>query len=188
DNALAISSKSLALAERIAHPFSLDVTLLWNAMLHLNRGEPELVMQRLGTAEAPAAEQRLGFVLEPRFLRGAALSALGAFEGAIAFLRAGLGGRLGTLRFPPVGLANLAEALANQGEYAAALAAVRDGVEAQKETGQLLWEAKLHRLEGIALLGLKRLNEAQRALEEALRVARRHETTAYQLRAAAAAP
>jgi class 3 adenylate cyclase/predicted ATPase len=185
DNALAISSKSLALAERIAHPFSLDVTLLWNAMLHLNRGEPELVMQRLGTAEALAAEQRLGFVLEPRFLRGAALSALGAFEEAIACLREGLAGRLGTMRFRPYGFANLAEALAQQGEYGAALAAVRDGVEAQKETGQLLWEAELHRLEGIALLGLKRLNEAQRALEEALRVARRQEARAYELRAAA---
>ena len=71
------------------------------------------------------------------------------------------------------------------GGAGAALAAVRDGVEAQKETGQLLWAAELHRLEGIALLGLKRLNEAQRALEEALRVARRQEARAYELRAAA---
>ena len=50
-------------------------------MLHLDRGEPELALQRLDAAEALAAEQRLGFVLEPRFLRGAALIAQGAFDG-----------------------------------------------------------------------------------------------------------
>src|SRR5262249_60940683 len=100
-------------------------------------------------------------------------------------LRKGLAGGLGTMRFRPFGFANWAEARAQQGEYGAALAAVGDGVEAQKETGQLLWEAELHRLEGMALLGLKRLNETQRALEEALRVARRQEARAYELRAAA---
>jgi predicted ATPase len=184
DKALAIGSTSLALAERIAHPFSLDITLLWNAMLHVDRGEPELALQRLGTADALAAEQRLAFHFEPRFLRGAALSALGAFEEAVACLREGLAGRLGTMRFRPYGLARLAEALARQGEYGAALAAVGDGVEAQEETGQLLWEAELHRLEGIALLGLNRLDEGQRALEAALRVAQRQQAKAYELRAA----
>ena len=52
----------MALAERIAHPFSLELALLFNAMLHLDRGEPEMALQRLEAAEALAAEQRLGFV------------------------------------------------------------------------------------------------------------------------------
>ena len=98
DKALAIGSEALALAERIAHPFSLEIALLFNAMLHLDRGEPELALQRLEAAEALAAEQRLGFVLEPRFLRGAALTAQGAFEEAVACLREGLAGRLGATR------------------------------------------------------------------------------------------
>jgi len=33
----------------------------------------------------------------------------------------------------------------------------------REETGQLLWEGELHRLEGIALCGLNRLEEAERA-------------------------
>jgi predicted ATPase len=42
----------------------------------------------------------------------------------------------------------------------------------------------IHRLEGIALLGLNRVGEGQSALEEALRIARRHQAKAYELRAA----
>ena len=54
----------------------------------------------------------------------------------------------------------------------------------QKETGHGLWDAELRRLEGIALFGLSRLEEAQDALEEALRVARRQKAKSYELRAA----
>ena len=64
-------------------------------MLHLDRGEPELALQQLDAAQALVAEQRLGFVMEPRFLRGGVLSAQRAFEEAIACLREGLGSRLG---------------------------------------------------------------------------------------------
>ena len=42
----------------------------------------------------------------------------------------------------------------------------------QEETGALRWGAEFHRLEGIALIGLNRLEVGQIALEEALRVAR----------------
>ena len=53
--------------------------------------------------------------MEPRFLRGAALSAQGAFEEAVACLREGLASRLGAMRFRPYGLARLAEALTRAG-------------------------------------------------------------------------
>jgi len=62
---------------------------------------------------------------------------------------------------------------------------VREGFEDQERTGQRRWEAELHRLEGVALLGLNRVDESQRAFEDALRVARRQQAKAYQLRAAA---
>jgi len=84
--------------------------------------------------------------------------------------------------FRPFGLAGLAEALAQQGEHGAALATAREGLQSQEETGQ--WDAELHRLEGIALFGLDRLGEAQAAFQEALRIARRQQAKAYELRAA----
>jgi ATP-dependent DNA ligase len=49
-----------------------------------------IALQQLDAAEALAAEQRLGFVLEPRLLRGEALIAQGAFQDAVIFLRQGL--------------------------------------------------------------------------------------------------
>jgi predicted ATPase len=84
----------------------------------------------------------------------------------------------------PLGFALLAAVLVQQGEHAAALAMVRDGLRVQEETGHRLWDAELHRFEGIALFGLNRLEEGQVALEEALRVARRQQARAYELRAA----
>jgi predicted ATPase len=137
-------------------------------------------LQRLGAAESLAAEQRLGFPLEPRLLRGAAQMALGAVEDAVGCLREGLG----AIRFRPYGLACLAEAQARQGEPGAALVAVKEGVETQDRTGQRRWEPELHRLEGIALVGLNRIEEGQFALESALRIARKQQAKSYELRAA----
>jgi len=163
---------------------SLELSLLHSAMLHANRGESELTFQRLATAEALAAEQRLGFMLEPRFMRGAALNSQGAFADAIGCLREGLAGRLGAMRDRAYGLARLAEALAQQGEHEAALAAAIEGRETQERLGQRLWDAELRRIEGIALVGLNRLEEGQSALEAALRVARSQQAKSYELRAA----
>jgi class 3 adenylate cyclase/tetratricopeptide (TPR) repeat protein len=183
ERGLALNRAALALAERIAHPFSLLEALLFNAMLHLDRGEPEMTLQRLDAAEALAAEQRLSFALEPRLLRGAALIAQGAFADAVTCLRQGHEARR-VNQSRPLGFALLAAVLVQQGKHAAALAMVRDGLRVNEETGHGLWGAELHRFEGIALFGLGRLEEGQVALEEALCVARRQQARAYELRAA----
>ena len=182
DQGLAIGREGLALAERIAHPLSVLSALIQIALLHLDRDEPELARQRLEAAEALAVEQRLALAVDPQLLHGAVLTAQGAFEEAVARLREGLA-RPGAARFRPYGLARLAEALARQGQHGVALTAVTEGLEDQKRTGQRRWEAELHRLEGMALIGLNRLEEGQNALEEALRVARKQQAKAYELRA-----
>ena len=158
-----LSRAALAWAERIAHPFSLLEALLFNAWLHLDRGEPEMALQRLDAAEALAAEQRLSFAFEPRLLRGAALITQGAFADAVTYLRQGHEARR-VNQSRPLGFALLAAVLVQQGEHAAALATVRDGLRLQEETGHGLWNAELHRFEGIALFGLNRLEEGQVAL------------------------
>jgi len=95
EKGLALGNEALALGERIAHPFSLESALLWNAMLHLDRGEPELALRLLGAAEALVAEQRIGFFIDPRYVRGTALVAQGAIEEAVACLREGVASPLG---------------------------------------------------------------------------------------------
>jgi len=184
DKALASGREALALAELVAHPLSLEFVLLFNAMLHVDRGEPGLALRRVEAAETLVAEQRLGFVMEPRFLRGAALCAQGAFDESVSCLRDALAGRQGAMTFRPYGFTRLAEALASQGQYSAVIAAVKEGMEAQEKTGALRWGAELLRLQGIALIGLNRVEDGQSALEEALRVARQQQAKAYELRAA----
>lgn len=88
DTGLAIGREALALSERITHPFTLGSALVMNAMLHLDRDEPELALQRIEAAEALAVEQRIGLVLEPQILRGAVMTAQGACKEAVACLRA----------------------------------------------------------------------------------------------------
>ena len=181
DTALARSSEGLALAERIVHPLSLELALLYRSTLHLNRGEPELALQSIVAAETLAAEQRLAFILEPRILRGGAFLAQGAVDEAIACLREGLGAGVGITQ--PYGLALLAEALALTDKHTAALAAVEEGLQTQETTGQRTWDAELHRLKGIVLLGQNKRDDSQSAFEEALRIAQRQQARAYELRA-----
>jgi predicted ATPase len=183
ERALAVGSAALALAERIAHPFSLELAWIYNGMLRLDCGEPTLALQQLDAAEALASEQRLGFIFEPRFVRGAALRAQGASEESVACLCAGLASQLGARNFRPHGLACLAEAMALEGKHEASLAAARDGLKVQAETGYGWWDAELHRHEGIALAGLNRLDESRHALEAALCVAQKQRAKAYELRA-----
>src|SRR5205085_2640307 len=59
EQALALGQGALELAEQISHPFSTAISLQYNAMLHLDRGEPEPALERLKATEALAAEQRL---------------------------------------------------------------------------------------------------------------------------------
>jgi tetratricopeptide (TPR) repeat protein len=184
DTGLATGREALALAEDIAHPFSLGTALIMNAMLHLDRDEPEASLRRIEAAEALAAEQRLGLAIEPEILRGAVMTAQGASTEAVASLREALT-RPRALRLRPYGMARLGEALAQQGEYGAALIALREGLADQERTGQRRWEAELYRLEGLALARLNRPEEADNALKEALRVARRQQAKSYELRAAA---
>jgi len=112
------------------------------------------------------------------------LTEQGVFEEAIACLREGLAGGRRAMLFRPYGLARLAEALSRLGQHGAALVAVRDGLQEQKETGQGRWDADLHRIEGSALVGLNRVEAAETALQEALRVARHQLAKSYELRAA----
>jgi predicted ATPase len=178
-----MGGEALALAERIAHPFSLGTALVMNAMLHLDRDEPEAALQRIEAAEALGAEQKIGLAIEPQILRGAVMTAQRASAEAVACLRDALAlPRAPRLR--PYGLARLGEALVQQGNYEAALTVVRESLADQERTGQRRWEAELCRLKGLVLLHKNSLDEAQEALEEALRIARQQKAKSYELRAA----
>jgi len=53
-----------------------------------------------------------------------------------------------------------------------------------ESTGHAQWQAELHRVEGLALCGVNKLEESENALQAALTVARRQQAKAFELRAA----
>jgi predicted ATPase len=186
EKALASITESLALAERIAHPYSLSLTRTISSVVYLNRREPERALRQLDAAEVLAAEQRLSLIFEPGMLRGVALAGQGAVDEAIARIREGVTKwtRLGRTLLLPYGLAFLAEILVRHGDQAAALAALREGLEAAGATGEHVWDAELHRLTGTALLAENKLDEAQASLQEAIRIAQAQQAKSLELRAA----
>jgi predicted ATPase len=141
-------------------------------------------LQHLDALEALATEQRLGFVREPRFVRGAALIAQGAPAEGVLLLREGLATPVGHGTWRSLGLAFLAHGLVLRGEFSNALVAITEGLERVETTGERQWEAELHRLKGLALLEQNEIEGSRAAFEEALRVARRQQAKSYELRAA----
>jgi class 3 adenylate cyclase len=184
DRALALCTEASTMGERIAHPFSRGLSLQYYAMLRLDRCEPELALQLLDTVDALVAEHRIGLVLDLALLRAAALILQGAPKDAAARLRDALADRRTAPRLRCYGLAKLAEALALQGDGAAAVAVAVDGINVAKETGHRQWLAELYRFKGDGLLSLNSTEDGQKAFEEALRVARDQGAKAYELRAA----
>jgi class 3 adenylate cyclase/tetratricopeptide (TPR) repeat protein len=182
EKALASSAESVSMAERIAHPFTLSLALTFCAVLHLNRREPERALSLAEAVEAMIAEQRLSLPLEPGIVHGAALVGQGAAEEAIARIREGVtkSTRLGR----PYGLAFLAECLARHGDRAAALAALQEGLEISRTTGEHGWDAELHRLAGTVLLAENKLNDGEASLQQAIGIAQAQQAKSLELRAA----
>jgi predicted ATPase len=186
DKALASVAEGLALAERIAHPFTLGLALLQSSEVYLNLREPERALRQLDAAEALAAEQRLSLMSEPGMLRGAALLEQGAVDEAIARIREGVAKwtGLGRTKDLPYGLAFLAEGLDRRGDRVAALAALREGLATADATDAHKWDAELHRVAGIVLLAENKLDEGQASLQGAIRIAQTQQAKSLELRAA----
>ena len=79
----------------------------------------------------------------------------------------------------------LGESLARQGDRVAALAALREGLETARATGEHAWDAELHRLTGTVLLADNRLEDGQVRLQQAIRIAQVQQAKSFELRAAA---
>jgi class 3 adenylate cyclase/predicted ATPase len=187
EKALASITDSLALCERIAHPFTLSIALSISSLVYLNRREPERALCQLEAAELLAAEQRLSLIFETGMLRGAALAEQGAIDEAIARIREGVTKwtRLGRTFLLPYGLAFLAQELARHGDQAAALAALREGLALAEATGEHFWDAELHRLTGAVLLAENKLDEAGASIQRAIHIAQAQQAKSLELRATA---
>jgi class 3 adenylate cyclase/predicted ATPase len=186
EKALTSINEAVRLATRLAHPLSLDIAYLYEAVLHLFRREPDRALQCADAAEALAAEQRLALNLEPNMLRGSALLEQGAVEQAVASMCEGLAVRqaVGWQLHQPYHLALHSQVRAEVVDHDGALAALADALAISEKSGQRWWQAEIHRLKGASLLSQKSLAEAEASFERSIQIARHQQAKSLELRAA----
>jgi predicted ATPase len=190
DQALRSKEETLGLARRQAHPLTLALALLWSAMLHQLRREPQAAQAQAEEERALCAEQ--GFLwyrawgLQPQgwalVEQGQAAEGLSQIREAIAAART-TGAGVGT---SPWLLATLAEACGQAGQSAEGLRALEEALERVQAKEEHLYESEVYRLKGEMLLqqSTAQQGEAEEHLQQALAVARRQQAKSLELRAA----
>ena len=199
--ALQQSQATLALAQELAHPYSVAVALAMAALVQQYRRDLPGVHARGEAFLTLATEHGFPYFMAwGAILRGWVLAAQGQAEEGIAQIRQGLAAyrATGAESFRPYMLALLAEAYGRAGQAEEGLAVVAEALAAVHTTGERWWEAELHRLQGELLLiqGTGRdssrtaptepsmMAEAEACFQQALDVARRQEAKSLELRAA----
>jgi len=192
DRAKAMSYEALGLGREAAHPFSLAYAFLWTAILHVMRREPETAGQLASEAIAIAEEQGFAFVLAGGKLIAAwaqlqapldvdaMAAAAESFKDAVAGV-----GTTGNMANAPMMMGYLADAYGRAGLIEQAMANVETGLALSQATRQTQWDSELHRIKGELLLEHHHdVDEAERAFQRALEIARSQQSRSLELRAA----
>jgi predicted ATPase len=186
DQALKRSDEALALARKIAHPFSLAFALVFANWIRALRREWPMAAEHAEATIALSAEQ--GFVhwlLLGTFYRGAALTEQGRTDEGIAEMRDALaampsrGGELGR----PGYLAWLAAAYDKAERTDEALALVAEALALVERRDERNWEAEIYRVKGELLLESGGSSEAETCFRRAIEIARRQSAKSLELRA-----
>jgi predicted ATPase len=189
DQALQRSYDTHALAQELAHPFTLAYALDFMVRIHQLRREEQLTRQRAEALLMLSHEQ--GFtqrLATGTILLGWVLTAQGQKAEGVGQVRQGLAAfrATGAELARPYYLALLAEAYAQVGQREDGLSLLAEALATVHKTGERWWEAELHRLKGELLLALsaEKYAEAETCFHQALDIARHQEAKALELRAA----
>jgi predicted ATPase len=186
DQALRRSDEALALARKIAHPFSLGFALYLAIWLRELRGEWPMAAEHAEAMVALSAEQGFAdFLLQGNFARGAALAELGQIDEGIAQMRDTLAAMpsVGRELKRPYDLATLAAAYGKAGRTDDALALVAQALALVESRAERVWEAGIYRVKGELLLESRRSSEAETCFRHAIDIARRQSAKSLELRA-----
>jgi pentatricopeptide repeat protein len=187
DQALRVSEVAVALARKLAHPFSLAYALHHASLLYLQ--------VRLGARLSAAAQEQLeistqqGFSLwkaTGMFFQGAGMVLQGDLEEAIPLLLKGLqafraGGAAVTLTYQ---FSTLADACLRAGRWEDARQALHEALALVEQNDERCHEAELHRQNGELLLAESQddLAAAELCFRKAIETARRQQSRAWELR------
>ena len=189
ERALARCLDGLALAEALAHPFTIGISLWAAGILHQLRREPDAVGQ-IGERMIHYGEEKGLRMIVPfgKFFQGNAMAQHGQFAEGIAQMRKGISElrSIGTLFSLPSLFGGLADAYANCGNIDQGLAAVEEGLTMVRTGGEHFSLPEIHRIKGKLLLAcsVNDTNAAEAAFGEALSVARTQQAKLLELRAA----
>jgi len=181
---------ALALAQQMAHPFSLSFALGAAAMFHQLCREERCTQERAEAAMTLAMEQ--GFQYWMRFgslLHGWALAQRGQAQAGIEQIHQGLTAyhATGAGMLRPYFLALLAEAHGIQGEPEEGLALLTEALTLVDTTGERWYEPELYRLQGELILLQQSLDnqaEAEACFHQAIAIAQNQSAKSWELRAA----
>jgi predicted ATPase/class 3 adenylate cyclase len=183
------SQEALALAQALAHPYSLSLAQHFAAYLHQRRREALAVQAQAEALLALATAQ--GFPLWVGFgtcWRGWALAMLGQGEAGLGQMHQGLAAVVATGQelSRPVCLVLLAEATGHAGQVAEGLRLLAEALTACEESGRGDLLAETYRLQGEFLLRLAVPDAAQAegCFQQALDIARQQQAKSWELRAA----
>jgi predicted ATPase len=183
-------SRGLALAREMSHVQSIVSAAYYAAHIHLLRREPEHTLRQAQDAVVLAEEHGLElWATVARLHQAWALAAGGQVEEGIEGLRRELAVYQTTTArvWRPLFLGLLAAALAEAHHPEDALTTIEEALAVARTTGELYFEAELHRVKGELLLirsAKDALRTAEACFREALEIARRQEARSWELRAA----
>ena len=185
DQALKRKDEAVALARKVAHPFSLAWALNFAAWIHEFRREWPMAEEHAEATVALSAEQGFThFLDEGTFHRGHALAGQGRTDEGIAGMRDALAAtpRYGRELGRPVFLAWLAAASGSAGRTGDSFALVAEALALVEKCDERHWEAEIHRLKGELLLESGGFSEAESCFRGAIEIACLQQAKSLELR------
>jgi predicted ATPase len=183
------SQEALALAQELAHPYSLTVTRYWMARLHFLRREVPAVQEQADALLTLATAHGFpSFVAHGTCWHGWALAMQDQGETGMAQIHQGMAAVLATGETvsQPLHLVLLVEAVGRTGQVEEGLRLLAEAMAAFEASGRgdLLTEA--YRLQGELLLRQTAPDaiQAEACFQQALAIARRQHAKSWELRAA----
>jgi class 3 adenylate cyclase/predicted ATPase len=189
DQSLAWCRDMLALAEALAHPFTLGIALWVACGQHQLRREPDAFREFGERMIRHGTEKGLGIItLAGNVYRGEAMTYNGEFAEGIAQMREGINAlrSIGTLHTLSMNVAGLAEAYARCGNIDDGLATIEEAFAMTRPDGEQFCLPEIHRVKGELLLARSPHDRdaAEAAFGEALSVAGALQAKVMKLRAA----
>ncbi|MCB0213500.1 MAG: AAA family ATPase, partial [Anaerolineae bacterium] len=188
DQALVQSRRSVFLAKKLSHPFSLAFALCIAAKFHQFRQEVQPVRQL--AEQAIALTSRLGFPVWlgwSMILQGWALMKQGQIQQSIDQIEKGIAisQASGAEQTHPYFLTLLAETYGQAGRLGKGLATIDEALLLVEKNNERLWEAEIYRLKGELLYRVhKNSVEVEENFNQAIQVARRQNAKTLEQRAA----